>query len=243
MLLGSLYREEQIYVKNNSSKFEKNYFTGYYRDNVGSFGIKDLQRSLNWFHGWFKHLESFVDFTKGNGRKVLEVGCSMGGASFLLADRGFTVFASDISKYALEKAKKLAKLLGKNISFYTFDVQKDIPIREKFDIICAFEVIEHLEKPEAAIKNMRSKLKTNGVLICSTPNGEHAVSDDPTHINIKSALEWKKIFESAGFKDIQLNQVSFLPFFYKFSKRFHVVIPVAIYSKYINSPLFIVAKN
>lgn len=224
-------------------KFEEKYFQGYYKANVGNFTKKDLEKSINWFTGWFKFLQRFVDFKKGRGRKVLEVGCSIGGASSILADRGFNVFASDTSEFALDRASRLAKEANRKISFYKFDVQNKIPIDQKFDIIFAFEVIEHLKNPEKAIKNMRDKLKTKGTLICSTPDRNYDMSFDPTHINVKPKEEWIKIFKEAGFRNIQTYQVSFLPFFYNFNKNLHLIFPFPTRSKYINSPLFIVAGN
>lgn len=227
----------------NQKKFEKDYFSGHYRKNVGNFQKKDLEKSIKWFSGWLRHLQKFVNFKEGNGRKVLEIGCSIGGVIHILNDRGFSVYASDISAYGLKRAEILAKRLHKNISFYNFDVQKGIPIDEKFDVIIAFEVIEHLNKPLDAIKHMKKKLKKGGILICSTPNGHIEIYSDPTHINVKTESEWRKIFKEAKFSSIKTSQVSFLPFFYKFSKHFHVIFPFAIYSKYIYSPLFIIAKK
>lgn len=223
--------------------FDKEYFAGYYQHNVGNFSEKDLNRAKNWFYGWFWYLQKFVNFKKGNGRKVLEIGCSIGGASHILSDRGFTVYSSDISSFAVQRAEKLAKKLKKNISFYTFDVEKEIPIKEKFDTIIAFEVIEHLRSPLKAIRNMKNKLITGGNLICSTPNLPYDMSSDPTHINVKSEEEWIKIFKSAGFKNVTTSQVSIVPFFYKFSKYFHLILPIRLRSKLINSPLFLIAKN
>jgi 2-polyprenyl-3-methyl-5-hydroxy-6-metoxy-1,4-benzoquinol methylase len=223
--------------------FEKEYFAGYYYRNVGEFSQKDLNKSINWFTGWFKYLQKFIELRNGNGRKVLEIGCSIGGACSILADNGFEVFASDISSYAIKGAKSLAKENGRKIKFFTCDVQKNIPIEEKFDFIYAFEVIEHLKDPLFSIKLMKKKLKKNGLLICSTPNGDKDFSSDPTHINVKSPKEWRKTFQQAGFKNIQIEQIAFFPWLYKFNKNLHLIFSFPIYSKYINSPLFIIAKN
>lgn len=230
-------------MKSKKNQFDHEYFSGYYRGNVGNFTKRDLEKSINWFTGWFKYLQRFVDFKKGNRRKALEIGCSIGGAASILADRGFEVFATDVSEDALTRASKLAKEQGRKISFYKFDVQDKIPIGQKFDIIYAFEVIEHLKDPFKAIINMKNKLKINGFLICSTPNKSYDMSSDPTHINVKTKEEWIKIFNKAGFRKVQTSQVSFLPLFYKFSKNLHFIFPFPIASKYINSPLFIVARN
>lgn len=227
----------------DNKKFEEKYFSGYYRKNVGNFTKKDLEKSINWFYGWFKYLQKFVDFKKGQRRKVLEIGCSIGGACSVLADRGFEVFASDTSEYALGRASRLAKETDRKISFHKFDIQNGIPIHKNLDIIYAFEVIEHLNNPGWAIKNMRLKLKANGILICSTPDKNYDASLDPTHVNVKTKEEWTKIFKDAGFEKVQTAQVSFLPFFYNFSKYFHFIFPFPIRCAYINSPLFIVANK
>ena len=224
-------------------KFEQNYFGGYYYKNVGEFTEKDLDKSMNWFTGWFTYLQKFINLKEGNGRKVLEIGCSIGGASHILAQRGFEVHASDISSYSVKKAKVLAKKLHRDIKFYTFDVQKALPLKERFDFIYAFEVIEHLADPLKSIKNMKQHLKKGGLLVCSTPNGDHDFSSDPTHISVKSPTEWKKVFKQAGFKTIIIEQIAFLPLLYRLHKRFHIIFPFPVYSKYINSPLFIIAKT
>ena len=49
--------------------FEKQYFSGYYRRNVGRFEGKDLEKSMNWFSGWFQYLQKFIDLKKGKAEK------------------------------------------------------------------------------------------------------------------------------------------------------------------------------
>ena len=231
-------------IKNNSS-FEKAYFTGHYAANVGNFTLNDLRKSINWFTAWLKFLNRYVDLKHGNQKKVLEVGCSIGAVSNLLYENGFEVYASDISSYSVKRAKKLTQQLKRKITFSVFDVQKPIPIKEKFDIIFCFEVLEHLTNPEKAIINMKNKLTPKGILICSTPNGDYDQSlyTDPTHINVKSPKEWQKIFKSSRFSNILISQVSFLPYFYKFSKYLSFYVPFGIEAKYFISPVFIIAKN
>lgn len=221
--------------------FEEEYFEGYYKDHVGDFSPQDLDPAINWFYGWLKYLNKFIDLTNGKDRKVLEIGCSIAAPSHILYDRGFNTTATDYSKYAVSKAHELAKSLKKNIKFAVVDVQKPIPLNAKYDIIIAFEVIEHLKNPTQAIKNMKAKLKDNGVLICSTPNGDHDVYIDPTHISVKPKNEWQKVFESVGFRKVIISQVTFVPFLYRFNKNLQWGFPIPIYSKFINSPLFIIS--
>lgn len=50
------------------------------------------------------------------------------------------------------------------------DVEKDFILKEKFDVITCFEVIEHVDKTDAVIKNCYENLKNNGFFIITIPN-------------------------------------------------------------------------
>lgn len=227
--------------KNDHKKiFDKEYFTNYYQAMTGNFADSDLQRNKNWFHGWFKALNSMYDFSNGKGKKVLEVGCAIGAAASVLHERGFKVTATDISPYAVKKAQKLLP----DITCEVLDIEK-LPkkFENAFDVIFSFEVIEHLEDPEKALRNMRAMLRKGGVVINSTPYPYGYVFIDSTHINVRHPLDWVRIYKKAGFKDVKYIQKGFIPFFYRFSKRFHFVIPFGINTPYINSPVFIYGKK
>ena len=80
--------------KNN--KFEESYFKGWYKQAVGNFTQKDLELSKRWFWSWLRKLNSYIPVEKGKNRKVLEIGCSIGGVTSLLVERGFKVWAADV---------------------------------------------------------------------------------------------------------------------------------------------------
>lgn len=220
-------------------KFEKNYFSGYFRGAVGSFAKADIELSRNWFWGWLKKLNNYVPVENGEGKTVLEIGCSIGGVASLLSERGFDVYASDISKYAIDRASKLSP----NVKFFVFDIQKKVALREKFDIIIAFEVVEHLNSPKDAIKNMYKSLKAGGFLVISTPYPYSWAYNDPTHINVKYPNEWTKIMRDAGLINIAYHRFSLLPFFYRFYKKFHIIFPFSIPLPFVNSPIFFIGKK
>ena len=55
--------------------------------------------------------------------------------------------------------------------FSTWLSAESLPFQsEQFDVIVAFEVIEHVQNYEAFLIECRRVLKRNGLLICSTPN-------------------------------------------------------------------------
>lgn len=222
----------------NKVKFDEIYFKGWYKNAVGNFSKKDLEISKNWFYSWLKKLNQYVPVKNGKGRKVLEIGCSIGAVSNILSSRGFEVWATDISAYAVKNAKKLTP----KAHFSVVDIQKRITIKEKFDLIICFEVVEHLEKPEVGIKNMVEKLKEGGVLVVSTPY-PYWWNNDPTHINLKNPKEWIILLKQVSLKNVEFHRFMLIPFFYRFNKSFQIVLPFSLPIPYINSPIFFIGTK
>lgn len=221
-----------------ANKFEKDYFNGYYKKMVGDFSDQDLAKAKKWFWGWFKALEDVCDFKHGRNREILEIGCSIGGAAAILAERGFKVSASDISDYALQRARKLLP----QITFLKWDITKKFPKQKKFDLVYGFEVIEHIPEPLRALKNLKEILSSKGVLILSTPFPYEYVYADPTHVSVKHQEQWRDLFEKAGFLKVKFVKKSFVPYFYRLSRHMHFILPFSVDSPYINSSLFIIAS-
>lgn len=224
--------------KLKSSTFEENYFEGYYRG-IGDFSTSRDKELTNWFKGMYSYINRYYPIKKGRGKKIIEFGCATGAAANLLADYGFRVFSTDISNYSVTLAKKHYQ----DIKFSVHDMEKLFKSENEFDVALAFDVIEHLKKPEDAIKNTYKILKKGGVIILTTPNDYKHMSNDPTHINVKRPTEWKKIIKEAGFKKIIVKQVAFIPYLYRFHWMLNYPLPVAVESKYIISPVFIIAQK
>lgn len=219
-------------------KFEEFYFEGYY-SGIGDFSSARDQKLTNWFRGMFEYINKFYPIKKGRGRKLIEFGCATGAAANLLADLGFNVYSTDISKYAVNLAAKNYS----DIKFSVHDMQKQFVKETNFDVACAFDVVEHLKDPEAALSNTYKILKPGGTIILTTPNDYKHMSNDPTHINVKKPSEWKKIMKRAGFKSIFISQIAFIPYLYRFNWRLNCALPLAISSPYVISPVVIVANR
>lgn len=226
--------------KNFKDIFKKNYFTDYYFGTTGNFTKKELERNKNWFYGWFKALKKDFDFDEGNGRKVLEVGCAIGASADILHERGFDVITSDISEYAIKKNKKLLPHLKCEV----LDIEETKKYRNTFDLIYSFEVIEHLPNPEKAFKNMFAMLKPGGIVINSSPYPyDYVLYADKTHVNVRYPSEWISLLRESGFYIIKYRVKSFIPFFYKFSKQLHFILPFGTPDPYINSTIFYIAQK
>jgi SAM-dependent methyltransferase len=100
------------------------------------------------------------------GRRILELG--IGGEGGLVLDLKDTndVHGLDASASAVEGSTRLG------IRTQLFDADRNaIPYpADDFDIVMAFEMMEHLSNPQFAIEEIRRVLKPGGMLIVSTPS-------------------------------------------------------------------------
>ena len=141
------------------------------------------------------------------GKNVLDIGCGFGLGTNLIAENGaLRVDGIDYSEGAILGASK-SKL--KNTSFEVVDATKIRNIKKKYDVILAFEIIEHLpvELASKFVEDIRFLLKENGFLILSTPNGLHTKfflgkPHNPYHVKEYKIEELKPMFKN--FKNVSL---------------------------------------
>ena len=219
-------------------KFEEFYFEGYYKG-IGDFSKSREQELSNWFDGMLSYINQFYPIKRGRGKKLIEFGCATGAAANLFADYGFSVTSTDVSNYSVSLAKKNYS----DINFGVHDMQKLYTGDKNFDVAVAFDVVEHLKDPEVAISNTYKILRNDGVMILTTPNDYKHISNDPTHINVKTPKEWGRIIKKAGFKEVTINQVTFIPYLYRFHHLLNIALPIASASPFLISPVFVIAKK
>ena len=102
------------------------------------------------------------------GKRVLDAGCGAGYGSAELADVAERVTGIDIAPEAVEYAR--AHYALHNLSFEQASCTQ-LPFADgAFDLVVAFEVIEHLENWRDFLQEVRRVLAPAGQLIVSTPN-------------------------------------------------------------------------
>lgn len=144
---------KQFYSKDDYffSEKGKNYF------------LRDELR-IRLFKDYIIKLESIL-----NGGKLLDVGCGLG--TFLkLLDYKWEKFALDISKSSINY------LINKGISGICGNIL-NISINEKFDAITLWDLIEHVEDPNLAIKKISNLIKPGGILLVETPDEKGLVTN------------------------------------------------------------------
>jgi SAM-dependent methyltransferase len=129
---------------------------------------QSLQK-LKKFHRYNRWI--YTKFRPFLGRRVLEIGSGTGNITKFLLDRD-AVIATDIEPRYLEV---LRNIFGryKNIVVEKFDVST--PDAERFhkyevDTVIAFNVLEHVEPDETALKNTFDILRPGGRLLLLTPS-------------------------------------------------------------------------
>jgi SAM-dependent methyltransferase len=140
---------------------------------------------------------------------LFDAGCGEG--YFLeYAEKYYNAHGMDVSKYGIRKARyRLSKsiVLVGSIEHIGYE-------RESFDMITCFDVLEHLERPEEAIKECRRVLKKRGIFVVRVPNissiGCRYKKDkwfayrDKTHASILSNEQWFTVFQKNNFEILDI---------------------------------------
>lgn len=127
-------------------------------DSRASFWNKKSQGM--WENGSRKDIIPFLDRHLGKQTKVLDVGCGDGYGTSKLHKLGHRVTGIDISDEMIAKARASTE----NIPFLTADVSK-IPMEdESFGAVMSINVLEWVEVPELALRELKRVLKPNGIL-------------------------------------------------------------------------------
>lgn len=118
------------------------------------------------------------------GTSVLDAGCGMGYGAYYLAELAQNVVGVDVAPEAIEYCK--AHYCRPNLRFLLMDCEALGFPACSFDVVCGFEVIEHLPHAGKYLDEIRRILKPGGLAILSTPNkmlsSPHAAPSNPHHV-------------------------------------------------------------
>lgn len=168
------------------NKFESAYFLKHYQSVEDKNPPEKIRAYL-----------SFVqDHTHGK-RTLLDIGCGYG--RFLnAAQNEFETFGIDPSGHAISEAKTYAK----NTKFEVAAISSYKP-KKLFDVITAFDVLEHTDKLSGSLRKIKKWLKPGGIFIAVVPvydgifgNIGGWLDKDATHAQKLSRWDWLKLFES-----------------------------------------------
>jgi len=130
-----------------------------------------------------KSLFYFSDFRKDD--KILDIGCSTGSYSLKLAQKVSKVIGIDYDKNALKIAnRRISDSISDKIEFKFANIEKGIGFPDSFfDRVLILDVIEHLNKRNYILAELKRITKSNGLIYISAPNRE---------------TSWKKMKKKVG---------------------------------------------
>lgn len=140
--------------------------------------------------------------------KVLDLGCGDGTISSFFREKFSSVTGVDLNKEKLAKAETLGiTTCCEDVMIFLSKTEQD------FDLIYAFDLLEHLEKKNIVpfLKSCLEKTRPGGRLILQMPNpisplGYGVVQGDLTHVFPLSPTLAKTLLTEVGFENIELRE-------------------------------------
>ena len=154
------------------------------------------------------YLDVILPFVGEAGSRILEVGCGSGDFLVEARKRGLSVQGIEFSEHAAAVANER---LGETAVLVGSPETVTLPANS-YDVLAAFDVIEHLRDPKMSIDWMYLLLKRGGVAAIVTPSldswsrrllGRHWMEYKPEHITYFSQKSLRRLLENAGFSSIQ----------------------------------------
>lgn len=162
------------------------------------------------FNAWLRYelIRDLFDRLDGV-ESVLEVGAGEGAMGARLARRvSYVGVEMDARSFATARQRIEEPRLGKVIHGDLSTLDPDAT----FDMVCAFEVLEHIEDDAGALRQWRERLRPNGWLALSVPAYQHRFGPgdrkaghfrryDPDHMG--------RLLESTGFAEPDIRMYGF----------------------------------
>lgn len=196
--------ERMSKMKNKTDIYDDTYYAG-----SDSYRYRDYEHSEN-IQINYQMLLKLILKKKTKG-KFLELGCAYG---FLLkmAANYFETYGTDISSFAIEKAKKYSP--SSKLVVADVETELDKCFDRTFDVIVAHDVLEHLKNPREVISKCYSLLNEDGYFYIRVPNTSHITVkvltilgrkekwvnyQDKSHFSVLDLQEWKTQLNEAKF--------------------------------------------
>lgn len=170
-----------------------------------------------YFRQKIQQIQSFRK-NKTKSLALLDIGCALGVLLSEAKKEGFTPTGIDISHDAVMYCRK-RKLKAEEGTMMS--LRKKLG-RAKFDVVTAFEIIEHERDPLGMIERVHDVLKPGGMAIITTPNhgglwrrlmGKWWFGyQHPEHLFFFDPQSMRYLFEKVGFSKVRVQRDTPRPF-------------------------------
>ena len=158
------------------------------------------------------------------GQRMLEIGPGYGRFSIPLLKQGHDMALSDNEPSMVKRLKENIRTRNLKADVIAWDITKAAP-KDKYDVVCGFHVLHHLDDLKQGLANISKALKNNGKIAFLEPNPVNALyymqyaifrdihfKDEKGILNMrKSCL--RRTLNELGFKKISISNFGFFPNF------------------------------
>lgn len=157
---------------------------------------------------YYEHLNRYLFANQlSTNKTVLDCACGTGYGSYIMSKFGKAkhVIGIDISPESVKYAQN--NYQTKNVIFQKDNILSLSTIKNNsIDLITCFETIEHIKKPDLALKQFDRILKSNGILVISTPNKDNYLENNKFHLHELNLSQFTKYLHKYFKNVLFLNQ-------------------------------------
>jgi SAM-dependent methyltransferase len=177
-----------------SAGFKAGYFDQLYVLEEANFWFRARNRLILWaLNTYCPPFESFLEIGCGTGYVLAAVEKAFPDTRL----SGSEVYSVGLS-YAVQR--------GSRCSFLQMDARK-IPFRAEFDVIGVFDVLEHIDDDETALREMHKALKPGGFALITVPQHKFLWShldDYSKHVRRYSRTGLREMADRCGFTVVRM---------------------------------------
>lgn len=194
----------------------KFYSKKYFQKESEGFGYKNYKRMRKVLEAESLRKIEFIKKFIRSSSTLLDVGSGLGFFANSAFKKGFKVSILDRSAWAVSYAMKKYKIPG-YVSDFT---PRSVP-QSKFEVVTAWDVLEHLANPKDGFLAINRVLDNGGLVFITTPNIEswdarimgkrwYGFTKIPEHIQYFSPATIKKFAVQAGFEVVAIKSWGFV---------------------------------
>jgi SAM-dependent methyltransferase len=146
--------------------------------------------------------------------RILDVGCGNGDFLFAAKEIGYAALGIDVSAAAVARVQRrgLDAIRGS---------LPEAPVERGFDFVTAWDVIEHVNDPQAFVRRSQELLTPGGYLVLKTPDVRRAtiavaiaaprwrrgLLQLPAHLQLFNKASFARLLDDAGFSAAQATRI------------------------------------
>ena len=177
-------------------------FRFYYPFNInGDSAFYEALQKHSWYYMDWKWEHEAASALIHEGDKVLEIGCARGGFLERMQQKGIKCTGLELNESALKYGRSRGlEILNQSIQAHAKENS------EQYDVVCSFQVLEHVASVKEFMQASIDALKPGGKLIASVPNNDSlifrcnpdiALNMPPHHMGLwdmNSLISLQKVF-------------------------------------------------